>query len=169
MKAALFPTGDEPPACDDRETLARRFAGYEGRVIASPAAAACATAGWIAQTYLIDDAFRDIDYGEWRGHSISAIAEQDPEGVAAWLANVDARPHGGESVAMLYERVAKALSGLARDNAMNERCLIVTHAIVVKAVLAHVRREPPASILAMNFAPLSSLSLDHRVLNFVAQ
>nr|WP_244850090.1 histidine phosphatase family protein [Caballeronia sp. SL2Y3] len=161
MKAARFPTGDEPPACDERAALAQRFAHFEGRVIASPAAVARATAAWIASTVETNDAFNDIDYGRWRGHAIRAIAEREPEGMSAWLTNVAARPHGGESIAMLSERIANALSTLVRDDARTERCLIVTHAIVVKAALAHVRGDSLKSIFAMDFAPLSSISLDY--------
>ncbi len=161
MKTARFPTGDEPPACDERAALAQRFARFDGRVIASPAAAARATAACIASTVETNDAFNDIDYGRWRGHAIRAIAEKEPEGMSAWLSNVAARPHGGESIAMLSERIASALATLVRDDARIERCLIVTHAIVIKAALAHVRGDPLESIFAMDFAPLSSISLDY--------
>ncbi|MDR5869092.1 histidine phosphatase family protein [Caballeronia sp. LZ062] len=161
MKAARFPTGDGLPARDDRAALKQRFESFDGRVITSPAAAARATAAWITETFAINDTFRDLDYGHWRGHSIRAVTERDGEGVAAWLSNPEARPHGGESIAMLRERVSTALSGLVRDNASEERCLIVTHAIVMKAVLTHVQQKPLESIFAMDFAPLSSISLDY--------
>ncbi len=161
MKTARFPTGDEPPACDNRAALAQRFAHFDGRVIASPAAAARATAAWIASSVETSVAFSDIDYGRWRGLAIRAITEKEPEGMSAWLSKVAARPHGGESIAMLSERIAQALATLICDDARTERYLIVTHAIVVKAALAHVRGDPLESIFAMNFAPLSSVSLDY--------
>jgi broad specificity phosphatase PhoE len=161
MKTARFPTGDEPHACDDRAALAQRFARFDGRVIASPAPVARATAAWIASSVETCDAFSDIDYGRWRGHTMRSIGDKDPEGMSAWLANVDARPHGGESIAMLSERIANALATLVRDDARTEHYLIVTHAIVVKAALAHVRGDPLESIFAMDFAPLSSISLDY--------
>ncbi|WP_244140098.1 histidine phosphatase family protein [Caballeronia sp. BCC1704] len=161
MKTARFPTGDEPPAYDNRAALAQRFAHFDGRVIASPAPVARATAAWIASSVETSDAFSDIDYGRWRGHAIRAIADKDPEGMSAWLTNVDARPHGGESIAMLSERIANALATLVHDDARTGRYLIVTHAIVVKAALAHVRGDPLESIFAMDFAPLSSITLDY--------
>jgi len=160
MKAACFPTGDESVARDERAALAHRFAAYDGRVIASRATAARETAAWITTAFDTDQGFDDIDYGRWRGHDIGAIAAREPAGVAAWLSDVHARPHGGESIAMLAGRVAKALERLARD-AYSERCTVVTHAIVVKAALAHARAESLASMLMMDLAPLSSTSLGY--------
>ncbi|WP_244816274.1 histidine phosphatase family protein [Caballeronia sp. Lep1P3] len=160
MRAARFPSPDDAVARDERATLAHLRARCDERVIASPAAAARATASWITHSFDIDPAFGDIDYGRWRGHSIRDMAESDPQGVAAWLSNVDARPHGGESIAMLAQRVTQALARLARE-ASCECCIVVTHAIVLKVALAHVRGEPLASIRSVDFAPLSSITLDY--------
>ncbi|WP_250453586.1 histidine phosphatase family protein [Caballeronia sp. ATUFL_M2_KS44] len=160
MKAARFPTGIEPAARDERAALADRFAAQNVAVISSPAAVARETAGWLTSEFDIDSAFDDIDYGRWRGHEIRAIAQQDPEGVASWLADMHARPHGGESIAMLAERVGKALQRMAAD-ASHECCIVVTHAIVVKAALAHVREEPLASLAKIDLVPLSAIGLEY--------
>ncbi|MDR5768883.1 MULTISPECIES: histidine phosphatase family protein [unclassified Caballeronia] len=158
MKTGHFPTGDEPPERDARAQLASLHALPDTRVIASPARVARETAAWIADAFEIVPAFDDIDYGRWRGHSIRETGEREPEHVAAWLADPDARSHGGESVAMLAARVAEGFASIDRLDA--GRCIVVTHAIVVKVALAHALRLPLTSIYGMNSAPLSSTVLE---------
>ncbi|WP_277183800.1 histidine phosphatase family protein [Caballeronia sp. BR00000012568055] len=155
MKTAHFPTGDEPVEHDERAALSTSL---KGRVFASPARAARETAAWIAPTFEIDSAFIDIDYGRWRGLSLSDLSESEPKNIHAWLTDPDARPHGGESIAMLAKRVGQALDRLATEES-DEQCIVVTHAIVVKVALAHVRGEPLANVLRMDISPLSSTEL----------
>jgi broad specificity phosphatase PhoE len=155
MKTGRFPNGDEPVEGD---ALVSVRADDTARVIASPARAARETAARIARAFDIDPAFDDIDYGRWRGHSIREIGEREPDHVAAWLRDPHARPHGGENVAMLAARVAEGLARIGRENS-GERCIVVTHAIVVKAAVAHARGEPLGSVFAMDLAPLSSTVL----------
>lgn len=154
MKTGRFPTGDEPAEHDARVQIRAGTA----RVIASPARAARETAGWFARSFEIMPAFGDIDYGRWRGLSIRETGEGEPENIAAWLSDPNARPHGGESVAMLAGRIQEGIARLDRLNP-RERCIVVTHAIVVKVIVALSRGEPLSSIYSMNFAPLSSTVL----------
>ncbi|SPB13410.1 phosphoglycerate mutase [Caballeronia novacaledonica] len=156
MKTGHFPTGDELAEHDARSQL--RIDQRNRRVIASPSRVARQTAEWIADEFEIVPAFDDIDYGHWRGRSIREIGEREPGHVAAWLADSQARPHGGESVAMLAARVARGLAFIDEPDA-HERCVVVTHAIVVKVALAHVLGMPLQSVYGMNFAPLSSTVL----------
>ncbi len=156
MKTGRFPIGDEDAEHDASLQLAPLRG--ETRVITSPARVARQTAQWIADTVEIVPAFDDIDYGRWRGRSIREIGEHEPEHVAAWLADPHARGHGGESVAMLTARVASGLAFVDRLDAC-ERCIVVTHAIVVKAALAHMLGMPLQSVYRMNFAPLSATVL----------
>ncbi|SAL58713.1 phosphoglycerate mutase [Caballeronia peredens] len=155
MKTGRFPTGDEPAEHDAPAIL---HAGDTARVIASPARVACETAARIAQSFDVDPAFADIDYGRWRGHSIRDIGEREPENIAAWLGDPHAHPHGGESIAMLAARVIEGIARLERDTPCG-RCIVVTHAIVVKAAVAHALGRPLSSIHAMDFAPLSATVL----------
>jgi broad specificity phosphatase PhoE len=161
MKTGRFPTGDEP-AEHDAPASVRADAGGAARVIASPARVARETAARIADAFDIDPAFGDIDYGRWRGLSIREIGEREPEHVAAWLNDPEARPHGGESVAMLAARVTEGIARIGREMP-DGRCIVVTHAIVVKAAVAHALGQPLSSALssayAMDFAPLSSTVL----------
>lgn len=159
MKTGRFPTGDEPAEQDDDAPASVcAGAGDAARVVASPARAARETAARIAGTFDIEPAFGDIDYGRWRGHSIREIGEREPEHVAAWLGDPQARPHDGESVGMLAARVTEGIARIAREMP-DGRCIVVTHAIVVKAAVAHALGQPLSSVYAMDFAPLSSTVL----------
>jgi broad specificity phosphatase PhoE len=160
MKTGHFPNGDELAEHDARSRLAPLFVGPQDatRVISGPAPVARQTAAWITDAFDIVPAFDDIDYGRWRGQSIRETGEREPEHVAAWLADPQARGHGGESIAMLAVRVARGLEFIDGLNAC-ERCIVVTHAIVVKVALAHALGMPLESVYGMNFAPLSSTML----------
>lgn len=76
---------------------------------------------------VVDDDLSEMDFGRWEGQSWSAIPRAE---VDAWAEDFHhARPHGGESVAMVSERVRRAL-GQAEDGT-----LIVTHLGVIRAAL----------------------------------
>jgi broad specificity phosphatase PhoE len=157
MKAGYFPAGDEPAEPISGLTLTLATEG--SRVLTSPARAACETAKAIARSYEVSRAFDDLDHGRWRGQSIKYIAVREPESIAAWLSDPSAAPHGGESIAMLVERIARALEDL--DPRADGQVIVVTHAIVVKAALVHVLGLPLVALFRMDLTPLSSTELDY--------
>jgi alpha-ribazole phosphatase len=74
------------------------------------------------------EAFVEMDFGRWEGQPWDAIPRAELD---AWAADfLGARPHGGESVAELRDRVAAGLDGLAPGT------VVVTHAGVIKAAAA---------------------------------
>ncbi len=78
-----------------------------------------------------DARLTEMDFGRWEGRPWSGIPR--PE-IDAWAADfLHARPHGGESVAMLRARALQVLSDYRRHP---DDILIVTHAGVIKAALA---------------------------------
>lgn len=57
--------------------------------------------------------FNDIDYGAWQGLTHDEVLRRDPGAFAAWQATPDqARIPGGETLALVASRVARALSML---------------------------------------------------------
>ena len=71
-----------------------------------------------------------MDFGAWEGRPWDAIARAELD---AWAADfMDARPHGGESVAMLAARTAAAI---AAGRAAGGRTVVVTHAGPIRAAL----------------------------------
>lgn len=66
-------------------------------VSAGPEPACLATAGWPP---LVPDVVADLGglgVGRWTGKSIDELAEQDPDGLRAWLSEPTAAPHGARS------------------------------------------------------------------------
>lgn len=77
---------------------------------------------------VIDPRLSEIDFGAWEMRRWDALPRAELD---AWAADFrEARPHGGESVAMLAARVAAALAEAAPDT------LWVTHSGVARAVAA---------------------------------
>ncbi|WP_300380748.1 alpha-ribazole phosphatase [Henriciella sp.] len=78
-----------------------------------------------------DCRLREMDFGTWEGRAWADIPRAE---INAWVSDfMHARPHGGESVAMLRARTLEAIAEL--ENRQQET-LIVTHAGVIKAALA---------------------------------
>ena len=105
------------------------------RIVTSPLTRCRKLAEHIAQHHGLpvatDERLREMDFGTWEGLPWSDIPRAE---IDQWAADfLHARPHGGESVAMLTARVHAAL---AEWKTRASHGLIVTHAGVIKAALA---------------------------------
>lgn len=77
----------------------------------------------------------EIDFGRWEGTPWDALPRDE---IDAWAADFwDARPHGGESVAMFTARVAAFLA----DQRDAQGWLAVTHAGLMRAALHLLGRD----------------------------
>ena len=77
---------------------------------------------------VIDARLREMDFGTWEGVPWASIPRAELD---AWAADfLHARPHGGESVRMLRERVRAALDDYRRSGLSH---VVVTHAGIIKA------------------------------------
>src|SRR5262249_9709470 len=76
----------------------------------------------------------------------------------AWIADPDAKPHGGESVAEVSERVAAWL-----DERLGERghLVAVTHPVGVRAAIIHAIGAMPSSCARTDRVPLARPVLPH--------
>ena len=85
-------------------------------------------------TPVVDSRLKEMDFGRWEGVPWDAIPRDEME---AWAADfLHARPHGGESVHMLYERARAAITEY-RETGLSH--VVVTHAGVIKAARAEDR------------------------------
>lgn len=76
-----------------------------------------------------DDRLREQSYGHWEGQLWSELPRLDPEGFAA--RQVDKwgwQPRGGESYAMLSDRIAGWLADVRED------CIVASHGAVSRAL-----------------------------------
>ncbi|MDC7785875.1 histidine phosphatase family protein [Rhodoplanes sp. TEM] len=102
-------------------------------------------------------ALDDWMLGGWRGRDPGEIVAGEPEGFAAWRSDPDAAPHGGESLAMLLDRVRAWLDA----GPPQRRCLAVTHPAVMRAAIVHVLGAPALSFWRVDAGPLASADLRH--------
>ena len=98
-------------------------------------------------------ALSECDFGTWAGRTLAEVSEQDPDGARAWMTDPDARPHGGETLAELLERVGDWLDEQAR---LQGRAIAVTHGGVVKAAVVHALGAPPMAFWRVDVAPLTA-------------
>lgn len=118
---------------DAREVIGRL--GTPDRLVSSPlrrcrrlAEAIAAAAGLTVE---IDARLQEMDFGAWEGQLWSQIPKSE---IDQWAADfLHARPHGGESVAMLRARTLAALRDYRRNAG---QWVVVTHAGVIKSALA---------------------------------
>ena len=84
---------------------------------------------------VVDDRVREMDFGRWERVPWNDIHRRELD---AWAADfLHARPHGGESVAMVSERVGSALADYRRSGVSHA---VVTHAGIIKAARAAAGR-----------------------------
>jgi len=87
---------------------------------------------------VVDPRLREIDRGGWVGLSLAEIEERWPGGVDGYLNDPDGyTAHGGESHAILADRVWPALEEIA-DRHVGEQVLAVCHGQVMRSVVARV-------------------------------
>lgn len=91
------------------------------------------------------DALVGPDLGRWTGHGLEEVALTDGAGLAAWLSDVGARPHGGESLADLVRRVGPELESLGVGRSLWVVTPLVARALAVAALAA-----PAALVLALD-------------------
>jgi len=156
MKTGSFPSTSD--AIDESESSRLRqlaSAFQPDRVVTSPAHAAVQTGRAFDIATSVEASWRDLDYGRWQGRPIRDIHDEDADGLGAWLSEPGSAAHGGESLEALQRRVRAALE----SNRETGVTLVVTHAIVVKTVLATVLDAPLTAIYCMDLEPLSAVTL----------
>jgi broad specificity phosphatase PhoE len=90
-------------------------------------------------SYGLDNALMEITFGAWEGLTWAEVRERDPAGVAARNADIwGFTPPGGESYAMLTDRLRPWLAALEGD------MLVVAHGGVARAFMAMLAGVPGA-------------------------
>lgn len=101
-------------------------------VVSSPLLRTRQTAEAFGMAVEVDAAWIELDYGEWDGRPIGDVPD---EAWAAWRADSDFAPPGGESLTRLTARVHDALDDLAARLG-GRRAVVVSHVSPVKAAVA---------------------------------
>jgi broad specificity phosphatase PhoE len=99
----------------------------------------------------------ECDFGAWAGRSLAEIHAEDPAATECWMTDPDARPHGGETLTELSNRVGAWLEDAAGSD---DGCLVaITHGGVVKAAVAHVLGAPLMACWRIDIEPLTITEL----------
>jgi probable phosphoglycerate mutase len=99
-----------------------------------------AALGLPVERYALEPALRELTFGEWEGLTWPEVAARDPAGARAREADKwNFCPPGGESYAMLAERLWPWLDGLDGDR------FVVSHGGVARALMSLIGGVAPAS------------------------
>lgn len=150
---------DEPIEGGEEARIAALPAGLarHATVLAAPSLAARQTAEALAADVAEEAALRDLDVGSWRGRALADVAAAEPQGLAAWMTDPEAAPHGGESIAGLVARVGAWLDG----GSLAGRVLAVTHPAVLRAAVLHGLGAPACAFWTIDAGPLAAVTFSH--------
>lgn len=153
LKAGVFPSDD---TLSDEEMVSMQRLGLELEdglprlVLCSNCVTAKQTAAALGfHDLVVDPALNELNFGHWGGRSLKDV---EPHHLAAWLQDTSCEIHGGESFLALRKRISHWWNV---QNWPEGRCLIFTHANVIKMLLIELLDAPTEAIFHVDIAPLS--------------
>lgn len=152
-RSAAFPA-DEPLADGEGAKALAIDLSLTGntRIFAGPELRTRQTADALGLDYTTDRNFCDLDYGHWRGRTLTEISGEQPDNIAAWVSDASAAPHGGESISVVLARV----SAWMQDRfASGGHDVIVTHPAVIRAMVIVALGAPVAAFWKLDVGHLT--------------
>jgi broad specificity phosphatase PhoE len=161
---------DRPLSDRGRAQSERLLAAFEGmdirEVIASPLQRAVHAAELIGKRYQMDIArdsrLMDMHMGSWEGKTRAELADT-PE-YEQFLRDPHTAPiPGGENLEQVRRRAVAGIRQVLEDSAAGDSVAVVTHSIIIRALLIHYMSAPPATFhrLRINAGSASVLSFSH--------
>lgn len=144
---------------------AKRLAARGGieMIVTSPLQRARRTAEAVAEAtgapLQVEGDLTEADFGRWEGLTFAEAAAQWPDEMAAWLANADASPPGGESFAAAARRVLGALDRLLAAH-RHRTVLLVSHVTPIKTLACRAMLAPPAALFRIHLDVASLCEID---------
>src|SRR5690606_9194212 len=92
---------------------------------------------------------RETDFGAWEGMTFAEVRRDRPAELAAWLADPEVAPPGGESLAEAGRRVGKARDALV-ERYRGRTVLVVSHVTPIKAIVAQALGAPVEALYRMH-------------------
>lgn len=158
MNAALREARFDDGSPVEPENPVRMRLGRSVRLLTSPSPRCRGTAELLGLTGAVPEpALAGCAMGRWRGRRLDELAAEEPESVAAWLADPDAVPHGGESLRSLWDRVGAWMDALEPGAVW-----AVAEADVIRAAAAHALGAPETAFWRLDVRPRSSVELTGR-------
>lgn len=156
-RKGYFPD-DEPleEKAVQRAELPSARLGSIDRVWTSPALRARQTAAILSPDAILDVALRECDYGDWRGKSLAELHGSDANSLALWMTDLEAAPHGGESLSAVMLRIGEWMGHHLHDAGHS---VVVTHASVIRAAVLHVLQAPPSAFWTIDVEPFGLVEM----------
>lgn len=130
-------------------------------IVSSPLARARATAEAAGQALglpvRVEQDLIETDFGEWEGMTFREAMTATPELHRTWLGDPSTPPPGGESFAVVQERVTRARRRLCEEYP-GQTVLLVSHVTPIKMVLREALDAGPALLYKLHL-DLASLSV----------
>ncbi|MGZ9723891.1 histidine phosphatase family protein [Rhizobium miluonense] len=156
-RKGCFPD-DEP--LEDKATLRAGFSldrlGTIDRIWTSPALRARQTAALLRLDAIPEPAMCECDYGDWRGRSLAELHGSDPDSLALWMTDLEAAPHGGESLSSVMRRIDE---WMGRHFQEAGHTVVVTHASVIRAAILHVLQAPASAFWTIDVEPFGLVEM----------
>ena len=131
-------------------------------LIASPLNRTRQTAEAISRTtgleVIFDKAWYELSFGDWDGHSIEEVREQEPDQYQAWINSSSYAPPGGESYDEASIRIEEALEKLVAEYP-GKKIIVVTHNGVIKTAAKIAVGGPNDAVFHMDATPCSISSV----------
>ncbi|CAA9479551.1 MAG: hypothetical protein AVDCRST_MAG45-73 [uncultured Solirubrobacterales bacterium] len=157
-RAFVFPA-DEPLDERGREAATALRVGLPSgfEVVCSPAVRCQQTAEAAGLTSLaLEPQIIECDFGTWAGRTPEEISTSEAAGMASWMTDPSARPHGGESLTAFGARVG---AWLDRQAMQGGSAVAITHGGVVKAAVVHALSAPIEAFWRIDATPLAVTEL----------
>jgi broad specificity phosphatase PhoE/ribonuclease HI len=136
--------------------------GTAQRIVASPLLRAQQTAQIVSDATGLRietvEGFRECDFGDWDGLTLSEVRARWPEHLAEWLASMSTAPPGGESFENLRSRVLIARQQVV-EAYPGEDVLVVAHVSPIKVLVGLAIDAPLSSMYRMELPPCSLTTL----------
>jgi ribonuclease H / adenosylcobalamin/alpha-ribazole phosphatase len=132
-------------------------------IVSSPLLRARQTAETVAEArglpVLLDEGFRETDFGQWEALTFVEVQERWPSELSAWLADPMATPPGAESFAAADARTRAALDRLLTAHP-GQRVLVVSHVGPIKSLVCAALGAPPSAVFRMHLDVAALCAID---------
>lgn len=107
----------------------------------------------------IDDDLKEIGFGAWEGRSSAEVLAEDPAAIHNFYHDpVTYRPDGAEPVDAFLSRVGDCLESIT-EKFTDKRILIVAHAGVLRAAIAHTLGAPASAMYRISIGNAAIINI----------
>ncbi|ROR90360.1 broad specificity phosphatase PhoE [Nocardioides aurantiacus] len=102
----------------------------------------------------VEHGIAEMEFGSWDGLSFAEVQERFPDDLSAWLGDLDAAPHGGESMRTVQQRVLEGRDRILEKYA-GRTVVAVSHVTPIKVIVAEAMGASLEGVYRMELGPAS--------------